>query len=117
MALEYERVRDFLIVHYHCTERDDSPFWRHCRTMTPPDSLAYKLELFRERGVVVQYRDGTFLEPSWLAVYLGQHVVPAHADPRAGGEGVLAAMAAMRAEIAAAAEAMPAHQAALGMPA
>lgn len=115
MALEYERVRDFLIVHYHCTERDDSPFWRHCRTMTPPDSLAYKLDLFRERGVVVQYREGTFLEPSWLAVYLGQHVIPRHLDPRAGGPGVAAAMAAMRAEIVGQADAMPSHAAALGI--
>jgi tryptophan halogenase len=117
MALEYERVRDFLILHYHCQERDDSEFWRHCRAMTLPDSLAYKLHLFRERGVVVQYREGTFLEPSWLAVYLGQHVTPLHPDPRAGGQGVAAAMAAMRTEIAAAAAAMPPHAAALGMPA
>ncbi|MEP9359736.1 tryptophan halogenase family protein [Sphingomonas sp. KR3-1] len=117
MALEYTRVRDFLILHYHCQQRDDSEFWRHCRAMTLPDSLAYKLELFRERGVVVQYREGTFQEPSWLAVYLGQHVIPRHVDPRAGGEGVAAAMAAMRAGIAAAADAMPMHEAALGMPA
>ncbi|WP_307120154.1 tryptophan halogenase family protein [Sphingomonas kyeonggiensis] len=115
MALEYERVRDFLILHYHATQRDDSEFWRHCRNMSLPDSLEYKLQLFRERGVVVQYREGTFLEPSWLAVYLGQHVVPRHPDPRAGGEGVAAALAAMRADIAAVAEAMPRHEAALGM--
>ncbi|NYT42160.1 tryptophan 7-halogenase [Sphingomonas sp. R-74633] len=115
MALDYERVRDFLILHYHCQERDDSDFWRHCRAMTLPDSLETKLALFRERGVVMQYREGTFLEPSWLAVYLGQHVIPRHADPRAGGEGVAQAMAAMRAEIAALAEAMPSHEAALGV--
>ncbi|WHU04811.1 tryptophan halogenase family protein [Sphingomonas sp. NIBR02145] len=115
MALDYERVRDFLILHYHCQQREDSEFWRHCRAMTVPDSLAHKLELFRERGVVVQYREGTFLEPSWLAVYLGQHVTPRHTDPRAGGPRVAAAMAAMRAEILATAEAMPSHEAALGM--
>ncbi|MDG2534071.1 tryptophan 7-halogenase [Sphingomonas sp. HITSZ_GF] len=115
MALDYERVRDFLILHYHCQQRDDSEFWRHCRAMALPDSLAYKLALFRERGVVVQYREGTFLEPSWLAVYLGQHVVPRHPDPRAGGKGMAAALAAMRAQVAAAAEAMPRHEAALGL--
>jgi tryptophan halogenase len=115
MALDYERVRDFLILHYHCQERDDSEFWRHCRAMTLPDSLATKLALFRERGLVAQYREGTFLEPSWLAVYLGQHVTPRHPDPRAGGEGVAARLAAMRAEIAAEAEAMPPHEAALGV--
>jgi tryptophan halogenase len=81
MALEYERVRDFLILHYCATERDDSPFWDHCRTMEPPESLRYKMELFRERGFVVNYREGMFLEPSWIAVYLGQNVVPRSFDP------------------------------------
>jgi len=115
MALDYERVRDFLILHYHCQQRDDSAFWRHCRAMSVPDSLAHKLELFRARGVVVQYREGTFLEPSWLAVYLGQHVTPRHADPRAGGAGVAGALAAMRARINAQAEAMPLHETALAV--
>ncbi|HEX8263189.1 MAG TPA: tryptophan halogenase family protein [Allosphingosinicella sp.] len=81
MALEYERVRDFLILHYCATERDDTPFWNHCRTMELPDSLSYKMELFRERGYVVNYREGMFLEPSWIAVYLGQNVTPRRFDP------------------------------------
>ena len=76
MALEYERVRDFLILHYCATERSDSPFWDYCRTMTIPDSLAGKLELFRDRGIVARYREGMFLEPSWIAVYLGQRIEP-----------------------------------------
>ncbi len=83
MDLEYERVRDFLVLHYHATERDDSPFWNYVRTMPIPDSLAYKMKLFRERGVVVKYKDGLFLHPSWIAVYLGQRVMPERADPRA----------------------------------
>ncbi|HEX8572355.1 MAG TPA: tryptophan halogenase family protein [Allosphingosinicella sp.] len=81
MALEYERVRDFLILHYCATERDDTPFWNYCRTMELPDSLHYKMELFRERGYVVNYREGMFLEPSWIAVYLGQNIVPRRFDP------------------------------------
>ncbi len=81
MALEYERVRDFLILHYCATERDDTPFWNQCRTMALPDSLHYKMELFRERGYVVNYREGMFLEPSWIAVYLGQNVLPRGFDP------------------------------------
>jgi tryptophan halogenase len=81
MDLEYERVRDFLILHYCATERDDTPFWNHCRTMELPESVHYKMELFRERGHVVNYREGMFLEPSWIAVYLGQNVVPRRFDP------------------------------------
>jgi tryptophan halogenase len=81
MDLEYERVRDFLILHYCATQRRDTPFWDYCRTMTLPDSLLAKMALFRERGYVVNYRDGMFLEPSWIAVYLGQNVVPRRYDP------------------------------------
>ncbi|HEU4653634.1 MAG TPA: tryptophan halogenase family protein [Steroidobacteraceae bacterium] len=83
MSVEYERVRDFIILHYHATERDDSPLWNYCRTMQIPDSLQYKMELFRERGYVVPYKEGFFLEPSWVAVYLGQRVIPRRYDPLA----------------------------------
>jgi len=81
MDVEYERVRDFLILHYCATERDDTPFWNHCRTMELPDSLRYRMEVFRERGYIVNYREGMFLEPSWIAVYLGQNVTPRRFDP------------------------------------
>lgn len=82
MDLEYARVRDFLILHYNATERDDTPFWDYVRTMAVPDSLAEKMATFKARGVVMNYRDGMFLDASWLAVYLGQRVVPQAADPR-----------------------------------
>ncbi|HEX6637442.1 MAG TPA: tryptophan halogenase family protein [Steroidobacteraceae bacterium] len=83
IEMEYDRVRDFLILHYHATERDDAPIWNYCRNMTIPDSLQHKLELFRERGHVITYKDGLFLEPSWVAVYLGQRVMPRGYDLRA----------------------------------
>jgi tryptophan halogenase len=83
MEMEYDRVRDFLILHYHATERDDAPIWNYCRHMRIPDSLAHKMELFRNRAHVVTYKDGLFLEPSWLAVYFGQRVMPGGHDPRA----------------------------------
>jgi tryptophan halogenase len=113
MDLEYERVRDFLILHYCATERDDTPFWNHCRTMALPDSLAHKMALFRERGVVVKYRDGMFLEPSWLAVYLGQRVIPAHGDPLAGrtdDAALTAEIERMAADHARAAARLPFHE-------
>jgi tryptophan halogenase len=83
MDLEYERIRDFLILHYCATQRTDTPFWDYCRTMPLPSSLTEKMELFGKRGTVVKYRDGMFLEPSWIAVYIGQNVVPAAYDRRA----------------------------------
>lgn len=82
MDLEFERIRDFLILHYHATERTDAPIWDMMRTLDVPDSLKEKMALFRARGQVQTYDHGLFLEPSWLAVYLGQGVTPDHYDPR-----------------------------------
>jgi tryptophan 7-halogenase len=81
--MEYDRIRDFLILHYHATTRDDSPFWNHVRTMVVPDSLMSKMDLWRETGRVTKYGEGLFFEPSWIAVYLGQGIVPKAWDCRA----------------------------------
>ena len=51
IAQHYDSVRDFLVLHYHATERDDSPFWRRCREMPVPASLLRRIELFRARGL------------------------------------------------------------------
>ena len=77
----YEDVRDFIILHYHATARDDSEFWNHCRTMSIPDSLARKIELFRAKGRL--FRDGLelFATTSWVAVMLGQNIVPEEYEP------------------------------------
>ncbi|HXG80314.1 MAG TPA: tryptophan halogenase family protein [Sphingomicrobium sp.] len=110
--LEYDRVRDFLILHYHATERTDTDFWNYVRTMEIPDSLAEKLELFRRRGRVVKYREGVFLEASWIAVYLGQRVVPEGHDMRAdvpSADALARGMEQLRLEVLTAAEAMPDH--------
>ena len=82
MDLEYERIRDFLVLHYHATERDDSEFWNYMRTMEIPTSLSDKLELFRKRGRIPSYDHGLFLAPSWVAVYLGQRIIPDMYDDR-----------------------------------
>ena len=114
MDLEFERIRDFLVLHYHATQRDDSAFWRDKAAAPIPDSLAYKMELFRDRGMVVKYRDGFFLEPSWLAVYLGQNILPRGYDPMADsidpGEAARK-LAELKAAVRRTAESMPAHQA------
>lgn len=117
MSLEYERVRDFLILHYHATERDDSAFWDYCRTMDIPDSLAYRMELFRQRGVVARYREGMFLDASWLAVLFGQHQMPLQYDPACDRlpEALLAEqLARIHEDYSAAIATMPDHAAFLG---
>lgn len=69
---EYERIRDFLILHYHQTNRDDSEFWNYCRTMSVPDSLTEKMELFQTNGQIFREEDELFTETSWAAVMMGQ---------------------------------------------
>jgi hypothetical protein len=73
---EMERIRDFIVLHYKVTERTDSPFWDHCRTMAIPDSLAHRIELFRENGHVFQAPGELFQIDSWLQVMLGQRLEP-----------------------------------------
>ena len=114
--LEYDRVRDFLILHYHATRRDDSDFWNHVRTMEVPETLSRKMALWQASGHVEHYSEGLFLEPSWLAVYLGQGIMPHAHDPRADGpqDAVLAkAMDDLSDEIARRVAAMPDHRAML----
>ncbi|HEV7353686.1 MAG TPA: tryptophan halogenase family protein [Brevundimonas sp.] len=110
MMLQYERIRDFIILHYVATERDDTPFWRHIREMTIPDSLATRIELFRETGVVSDYREGLFLHASWVAVLLGQRIMPrtAHVLARAEDPQRLAAgLARLRRMVAEAGRSLP----------
>lgn len=71
---EYERIRDFIILHYKATERNDSPFWNYCRTMDVPETLQHRMDLYRSNARL--FRDGTelFAELSWLQVMHGQRV-------------------------------------------
>ena len=72
---EYARIRDFLILHYNATARDDSAFWNHCRTMAVPDSLVEKIALFRANGQIFREDDELFTETSWAAVMMGQGIM------------------------------------------
>jgi tryptophan 7-halogenase len=81
MRFQYESIRDFIIAHYKVTEREDTEFWRYCKHMSIPDSLAEKIELFVERGEVKPRTGDLFSEVSWLAVLYGQGLVPTGHHP------------------------------------
>ncbi|OZB59697.1 MAG: tryptophan halogenase [Lysobacterales bacterium 14-68-21] len=80
---EYERIRDFLVLHYRATERDDTAFWRHCRSIVMPEGLAERTELFRRSGQVFRHGEELFTEVGWLQVMLGQGIVPQAYHPAA----------------------------------
>lgn len=79
--LEFEQIRDFLILHYHVNGRKDSHFWRDMRHMDIPDSLAHKMELFRANGRLFREQNDLFLESSWLQVMMGQGILPQDYHP------------------------------------
>ncbi|MCA1197946.1 tryptophan 7-halogenase [Sphingomonas sp. R647] len=81
---DMEQIRDFLILHYKVTDRRDSPFWRQCAAMDVPDSLAQKIELFRETARVFRRNEELFAENSWVQVMLGQGIAPQSWHPIAG---------------------------------
>ena len=110
---EMEKIRDFLIAHYHITQRDDTAFWRDCKHMAAvPDSLQHKMEVFRSHGRI--FRDGNelFAEPAWLQVMHGQLLEPAAHHPLTDAypqERIAAHLAGVRDVIARCVDAMPTH--------
>jgi tryptophan 7-halogenase len=110
---EYERVRDFIILHYKATERRDAPLWEYCGNMAIPETLAYKISQFRSSGRIVKYGGDLFAAPNWIAVLLGQEIWPerydALADQRGAAE-VRAHLETIREAIRRAAEAAPRHE-------
>lgn len=114
LTQKFEQVRDFIILHYKATERDDSEFWNYCRTMSVPDSLTRKIELFREAGRIFRYEDELFSKPSWVAVLLGQNILPKTTDPIVEGvpeEQVERSLGSMKAAMNNAVMKMETHQA------
>ncbi|MBT2134957.1 tryptophan 7-halogenase [Croceibacterium sp. LX-88] len=77
----YEDIRDFIVLHYKATQRDDTPFWRHVRDMSVPETLTRKLELWRLHGRVFREGAELFGLTSWVAVLLGQNIWPDNYDP------------------------------------
>ena len=112
-AFEYERVRDFLILHYNATQRDDSPFWDYCRTMSFPDSLREAIDLFRADGRYFRNGEDFFALPSWVQVMLGQRIIPQSYHPIVDDmpdDKLIDYVESVRAGLANAVATMPTHQ-------
>ncbi|GLQ22411.1 tryptophan halogenase [Algimonas ampicilliniresistens] len=111
--LEYEQVRDFLILHYCVTDRDDSPFWNYCRTMELPDSLKERIAIYKENARLYRHDNEIFGEMSWLAVMHGQGLVPKRYHPLANmmpDDELNQRMSQIRNTWAKCLESMPSHQ-------
>ena len=111
-AAEVERIRDFIILHYHLTTRDDSPLWRYCAQMSIPDTLQYKIDHFKRFGRLIPGEMDLFGNASWLAVHMGQGNWPERNDPMLDYRETDGAdyLEKLRLAMAQAAQAMPGHR-------
>ncbi len=110
--LDYERIRDFIVLHYHATRRDDTPLWRYTRDMAIPDTLAHKIAVFRERGTFANAAEEMFTPTSWMAVMMGQGIEPQSYDPLIEMQDIApirAGFPRMKAHLQSLADAMPTH--------
>ncbi|MGC1520568.1 MAG: tryptophan 7-halogenase, partial [Steroidobacteraceae bacterium] len=108
---EYERIRDFIVLHYKANSRGE-PLWRYCANMDISDALSYRIKLFRSSGRVAFEDRELFVEPNWLSVFVGQGIWPRRYDPLADVVPIETAaiqLSRLRASIRQTAEAMPSH--------
>ncbi|WP_111642550.1 tryptophan halogenase family protein [Marinimicrobium alkaliphilum] len=109
---DFDRVRDFLIAHYHITERNDSPFWDYVRTMSVPDSLTHKLKTYTANGRIFRDADELFNDLSWLEVMHGQRLKTKGYHPLVdvlSPEQIMSYMDNVEEVVARSAEYMPSH--------
>jgi tryptophan halogenase len=78
---EADDIRDFIVLHYHLTERRDTAFWRYCANMPIPETLAHRMKLFKESGRVFKKANDLFGETSWVQVMMGQGLTPEQYHP------------------------------------
>jgi tryptophan halogenase len=81
MKEEMLYIRDFIVLHYHVTEREDTEFWRHCKNMSIPDTLRHRIDLFKQTGRIFEQSNDIFAENSWSQVMLGQGLMPEQYHP------------------------------------
>ena len=113
MRFEYERIRDFLVLHYKATERNDTEFWNYCRNMSIPEYLEDKIRLFQSRGRIFRENEELFNDTSWFAVMMGQGIRARGHDPMADVmplDELRARFASMKSVIAKSVEVMPDHR-------
>jgi tryptophan halogenase len=76
MTVDYEEIRDFVVLHYATTQRDDTPFWREYQKVKLPQSLKERIELFKASAVLRDGVDDMFRAPSWQSVMEGMGIRP-----------------------------------------
>lgn len=110
---EFERIRDFIILHYKLSQRHDTEFWRYCANMPIPEALSYKIEHFRRFGRILPSQMDIFGNDSWLAVHVGQGNLPEDADPFIDYRNVDGTdyLSRLRQAMQSAAQTMPTHEA------
>lgn len=112
-AFEIERIRDFIILHFCATERDDTPFWNHCRSMDIPPQLAETIRLFRDSGRFFRNAEEMFAQTSWVEVLVGQRILPRTYHPAVDqltDAELQQLMDGVQRVIASCVDAMPSHQ-------
>ena len=111
---ELERIRDFIILHYHANGLGDAPFWKERREMAIPESLQAKIDLFRATGRIYREHEELFTEAGWLQIMLGQGIEPQGYHPAAdilSDDDLSRFLQDIGRLIDAAVSAMPAHEA------
>ena len=112
-AIEWERIRDFIMLHYKANQRTDSEFWQYCRAMNIPDTLTQKINAYQENGELLHFPWEIFHPDSWLAIYSGFNFYPETYDKnvdRMNSEYLQQSLTAMRKSIVNAVSGVPMHQ-------
>jgi tryptophan halogenase len=114
LSFEFDRIRDFLVLHYHATQRDDTAFWNQCRAMSIPAGLQDNINLFRDSGRFFRNAEEMFADVSWVEVMIGQGILPQGYHPlvdQVPVDDLRRFVASVGDTIARCVDAMPMHQA------
>jgi len=85
LRAEYEEIREFIVLHYHASRRADTEFWRRRKSVSLPDRLVARLELFAYRGELQTGDNSLFKRLNWLVVLTGMGIIPRSWHPFVDG--------------------------------